>query len=308
MESWILAGPDGEPGIHIVEIRDFVAGYEYTLDPENRVAHRMRIPADLRHSTAANTVTIPIEGPLPSVGAVVTINRPQPVTESLGTQMIEGSLAGGRRVTTTIPAGIDGNDKALVSTSETWIARDLKLVVLSKHTSLKDGETVTKLINITRAEPDPTLFQVPPAYRLVDEEGRFTIEVTRSRGDVKGNREDEGSIRKLLAGFADARNAFDAQGMAAAYAADAEFIALDGPPRVGRLAIDRDWISHVMRVEGRMERSVKSVRFIRPDVAVVDGDVHFRGPHGSGYFLENYVMRKDAGRWQILFHRYIDRK
>jgi uncharacterized protein (TIGR02246 family) len=306
MESWILAGPDGGPGIHIIEIRDFVAGYEYTLDPENRVAHRMRIPAD--NSTTANTVVIPVQRPLPPVGLVGARDRPRPVTESLGTQMIEGSIAGGTRVTTTIPVGIAGNDKALVSTSETWVARDLKLVVLSKHHSLKDGETVTKLKNITRAEPDPVLFQVPPDYRLVDEEGRFTIEVARSRGDAGGSRDDEESIRRLLAGFAVARNAFDARGMASAYADDAEFLPFDGPPRVGRLAIERDWIAVVIKVEGRMERSVKSVRFMRPDMAVVEGNVHFRGPHGSMDFLENYVLRKDAGRWQILFHRYIDPK
>jgi hypothetical protein len=50
MESWILSGADGEPGIHIVEIRDFVAGFEYTLDTENLVAHRIRIPPDVGYS------------------------------------------------------------------------------------------------------------------------------------------------------------------------------------------------------------------------------------------------------------------
>jgi hypothetical protein len=229
IESWILAGPGGEPGIHIIEIRDFVAGYEYTLDTENLVAHRTRIPSDAGYSNTANTAAIPVEVPLPSFGVMVGGNRPRTVAQSLGTQTIEGSLSDGRKVTTTIPVGLQGNDKALVSTVETWIAQDLKMVVLSQHSSTKDGETITKLIKIRRAEPDQALFQVPGNYRIADEEGRFAIEVTRSRGGFKGSREDEESIRKMLAKFADARNALDAQGMVDAYAEDAEFISFNAP-------------------------------------------------------------------------------
>jgi uncharacterized protein (TIGR02246 family) len=305
MESWILAGPDGEPGIHIVEIRDFVAGYEYTLDTENLVAHRMRIPSDAAYSNTANTAAIPVDPPLPSFGVIVGGNRRRTVTQPLGTQMIEGSLSDGRKVTTTIPVGLQGNDKALVSTAETWIAQDLKMVVLSRHSSPKDGETITKLIDISRSEPDKTLFQVPSAYRIVDEEGRFTIEVTRSRGDITASREDEESIRKMLAKFADARNALDAQGMADAYAEDAEFISFNGPQISGRSAIERDLIGPVTKGGGRMERSLKGVRLMRPDLAVAEGDVHFRAPNYSRDFVEHYVLRKNAGRWQILFQRYV---
>src|ERR1700682_5649258 len=68
MESWILASSDGEPGIHIVEIRDFVTGYEYTLDTENRIAHRVRMPPNIGYSKTANTVVVPIEVPLPQAG------------------------------------------------------------------------------------------------------------------------------------------------------------------------------------------------------------------------------------------------
>jgi len=306
MESWLLAGSDGEPGIHIVEIRDFVAGCEYTLDTENQIAHRTRIPPDAGYSNIANTTVMTVEVPLPSLGVLIGGNRARAVAQSLGTQTIEGSLSEGKKVTTTIPVGLQGNDKALVSTVETWTAQDLKMIVLSKHSSPKDGETITRLINIRRAEPDPTLFQVPSNYRIVDEEGRFTIEVTRSRGDVKTSREDEESVRKMLAKFADARNALDAQGMADAYAEDAEFVSFNGPQIVGRPAIERDLIGPVTKGGGRMERSLKGIRLMRPDLAVAEGDVHFRTPNSSRDFVEHYVLRKNAGRWQILYQRYVN--
>jgi len=81
--------------------------------------------------------------------------------ESLGTQMIEGVSAEGARITKTIPAGAIGNEKAIVITSETWTSPELQVVVLSKRSDPRFGETVYKLTNITRAEPDASLFQLP---------------------------------------------------------------------------------------------------------------------------------------------------
>ena len=81
--------------------------------------------------------------------------------ESLGTQLIEGVSAEGTRVTRTIPAGTIGNEKPIVITVETWKSPDLQIVVLSKRTDPRFGETTYKLTDITRGEPDPSLFQVP---------------------------------------------------------------------------------------------------------------------------------------------------
>lgn len=81
--------------------------------------------------------------------------------ESLGSQVIEGVSAEGVRNTRTIPAGAIGNEKPIVITSETWTSPDLQVVVLSKRTDPRFGETVYKLTDISRGEPDPSLFQPP---------------------------------------------------------------------------------------------------------------------------------------------------
>ena len=81
--------------------------------------------------------------------------------ESLGTQVIEGVNAEGTRTTRTIPAGVVGNEKPLVITVETWRSPDLQIVVLSRRNDPRFGETVYKLTDITRGEPDPALFQLP---------------------------------------------------------------------------------------------------------------------------------------------------
>ncbi len=86
--------------------------------------------------------------------------------EDLGTQTIEGVSAQGHRETITIPAGQIGNDRAIELVTEVWTSPDLHTVVLRKHSDPRVGETVFKLTNITRNEPDASLFQPPANARI----------------------------------------------------------------------------------------------------------------------------------------------
>ncbi|HKD82781.1 MAG TPA: hypothetical protein VKH81_24025 [Candidatus Angelobacter sp.] len=86
--------------------------------------------------------------------------------EDLGTQTIEGVSATGKRETVTIPAGQIGNDRPIDVVSETWFSPDLHTVVLRKHSDPRVGETVFRLTNISRTEPDATLFQLPANAKI----------------------------------------------------------------------------------------------------------------------------------------------
>ena len=81
---------------------------------------------------------------------------------------MEGVLADGVRTTTTWPVGFFGNDRPVSSIRETWSSRELGMAVLSKSSDPRYGETTTKVTNIQRAEPDPSLFQPPAGYEIVD--------------------------------------------------------------------------------------------------------------------------------------------
>jgi hypothetical protein len=85
--------------------------------------------------------------------------------ESLGTQTIEGLSAEGKRETRTIAAGAIGNEKPIEIVSETWYSPDLHAVVLSKRNDPRMGETVYRLTEIKRGEPDASLFQPPPGEK-----------------------------------------------------------------------------------------------------------------------------------------------
>ena len=171
----------------IVEIRDPVAGCLYILDTQGKVAHRVTMqPMPGRAARPAMAPfqapaarTAPIPAPAVPFAPPADPNRPQLQSESLGSQLIEGVMAEGRRTTTTYPVGFQGNDRPIVSINQTWMSTDLRLTVLSKTSDPRQGENTTKLINISRIEPDPLLFMPPLDYSVVDETGpQVTIHYT----------------------------------------------------------------------------------------------------------------------------------
>jgi hypothetical protein len=65
-----------------------------------------------------------------------------------------------------IPAGRIGNDQPLNVVSESWYSAELQMVVLSKRSDPRSGESTFRLTNINRGEPSRTLFDVPSDYKV----------------------------------------------------------------------------------------------------------------------------------------------
>jgi len=88
--------------------------------------------------------------------------------ESLGMRIMEGVGAQGDRQTSTIEAGAIGNDRPIQIISERWYSPDLQVDVMTRHSDPRNGEEMIRLINISRAEPDSSLFQVPAGYQITE--------------------------------------------------------------------------------------------------------------------------------------------
>ncbi|MBV8551672.1 MAG: hypothetical protein JOY54_10250 [Acidobacteriaceae bacterium] len=179
---------------HLVMIEDPVAGVHWTLDAQTKTAIKMPfaqaktqgkagaagafVPPPLGPDKVwfvSSSGTPPAGPPLPPPGAIATfINKDLSASDSnssktdLGTQTIEGVAAQGTRITRTIPAGAVGNAQPLVITTETWYSPDLKVLVMTKTSDPRMGETTYKLTNIQRSEPPASLFQVPDDYTIKD--------------------------------------------------------------------------------------------------------------------------------------------
>jgi hypothetical protein len=88
--------------------------------------------------------------------------------ENLGNQTMDGLTLIGTRETTTTAPGVVGNDQALTSTREFWYSEDLKTNLAVTRKSPTEGTAVIRLKILSRAEPDPAIFAVPPGFTVQD--------------------------------------------------------------------------------------------------------------------------------------------
>jgi hypothetical protein len=68
----------------------------------------------------------------------------------------------------TIPAGQIGNELPIKMVSERWFSPELKVLVMSRQSDPRYGETSYRLTNITRGEPLPELFEIPSDFKVIE--------------------------------------------------------------------------------------------------------------------------------------------
>jgi hypothetical protein len=142
-----------------IVINDPVASKGYMLNPDKKIARVMAIKSRDRKGPKGANGAPDFEGFKGNDSANTT-------KESLGTQTIAGVSAQGTRITHVIPAGKIGNDKPITITREVWYSSDLQMVVQSKHSDPRFGDTSYSLTSIQRTEPAANLFTVPSDYTI----------------------------------------------------------------------------------------------------------------------------------------------
>lgn len=89
--------------------------------------------------------------------------------EELGKRNIAGIETVGTRETTTIYSGTLGNDQPLTYMSESWHSNELGINLLSIRTSPFFGKQTFTITEITAADPDPQLFDLPAGFKVNDQ-------------------------------------------------------------------------------------------------------------------------------------------
>jgi hypothetical protein len=184
---------------HLIFIHDPVAQASYTLNLTEKTAQKMPPLPPLGSLGGVGTGGVAgatfnvkvVEGheapPLPPADAdampttiaapapgmffekhVVMTEQDQGNTEDLGSQTMEGVLVNGVRTTRTIAAGQIGNERPITIVTEVWTSPELKTVVYSRRADPRMGEQTFRLTNVVRTEPSPSLFTVPPDFKIVD--------------------------------------------------------------------------------------------------------------------------------------------
>jgi hypothetical protein len=193
----IVGGPNGASDMRHVQISDPGSHTTIMLDLQSRIAHKVPAPqfaftdkfaaAGVKVEHFEMAVPPPPPGS-PHVGVQVFRSREtvtvddasmKPVVETLGKQFMEGVEAEGTRTKMTIPAGQIGNELPITVVSERWLSPELKVLVMSRQSDPRYGETTYRLTNITRGEPSPELFEVPSDFKIVEPGGNRDVIMER---------------------------------------------------------------------------------------------------------------------------------
>lgn len=181
-----IVGPSQVSGspIQLITIDDPVSGIRYTLNPNKMTATQV--------TTSGAPGSLPVKVvPNPDGSAVFTysisgdglggsgggrggsvsvmspeVSKDDVTTESLGADTMQGLSVLGTRVTRTIPAGQIGNAQPILIITDKWYSQDLQIDVKTVHSDPRTGTTTTTVMNLSRNEPNPSLFTVPPGYSI----------------------------------------------------------------------------------------------------------------------------------------------
>ncbi len=117
--------------------------------------------------------------------------------------------------------------------------------------------------------------------------------------------EDETAVRQLVRKVQDAWNTHDGKAFAAPFHTDADYVIVNGMYINGRDAIEKGHIGIFTTIykDSRNVATIKSVRFLRNDVAVVhiEWNLEFNvgGKPQIARAINTMVFTKEKGRWGI---------
>jgi hypothetical protein len=179
-EPPVPSGPANVP--RLAFIQDPVAHTGYALNSTDKTAQKIPVAGGVPGAENKNFAIGVMQAGVGTAGATFSTsefpatlglreapstNRQQS-TEDLGSRTIEGLSVTGVRTTETIPAGELGNTQPIETVTEVWTSAELKTIVYSKRIDPIMGDDTYELSNISRVEPDPSLFTVPAGFKITD--------------------------------------------------------------------------------------------------------------------------------------------
>jgi uncharacterized protein (TIGR02246 family) len=117
---------------------------------------------------------------------------------------------------------------------------------------------------------------------------------------------DEAAIQAILQQMEASWNAYDSVGIAALFAEDANFIQIFGGQLDGRTAIEAAHrvIFNTIYRGSHLSFTLRSIRFVRPDVAVVLAQAHVKFNENSETreieTRPTLIVVKEQAKWQIV--------
>jgi uncharacterized protein (TIGR02246 family) len=123
--------------------------------------------------------------------------------------------------------------------------------------------------------------------------------------DFKASPEDEKAVRQVIKDFNDADNDHDGKALAGLFDPDGDLLTPAGEQLTGPAQIETSVKAPRIWSESSpaLMRSIR-VRFLRPDVAVLDAERAVYSSTGGFAHHVTFLLTKEDGRWRIASCRY----
>jgi len=132
------------------------------------------------------------------------------------------------------------------------------------------------------------------------------LSATGSRAQMASNRDaDTAAIKQCVAAFADTWNSHDAHGVAMHYVEDGDFSSVKGEASHGRKELEDHYttIFSTFLKNAHTTDTVRTIRFLAPDIASLDIDWLVTAPDAPGGVLRKglltWIVTKRNGQWMI---------
>ena len=119
--------------------------------------------------TRAQRVTAPPASAPPTLpNPAAMVSTPDYRREVLTPQYINGVYSEGTRTVHSFRLEGESSNRVIEVTNEIWISSDLRIIVRRVHEDPRSGTEATNVTDVVRGDPDPSLFQAPEGYDVVD--------------------------------------------------------------------------------------------------------------------------------------------
>jgi hypothetical protein len=137
-------------------------------DPEKHTIYAcftQRKVCELQTYTRSPNTMVNFNGP--STGPIAN-DTGFAIHENLGKRLVAGVETQGVRETMIYNPGVFGNDKKYTVSREFWYSPELGINLLSKRDDPRFGTQTFTIANLSLAEPDTSLFELPQGFEIVD--------------------------------------------------------------------------------------------------------------------------------------------
>ena len=115
------------------------------------------------------------------------------------------------------------------------------------------------------------------------------------------NAGDEKQIRELVARYVEAREKIDPQAVEPLFTPEADQLVSSGEWRRGRAALVEGTMASSRRNSGHRSITIETIRFLTPEIAIVDGRYELAGTNGTETrkMWSTLIVQRNGSGWRI---------